>query len=185
MELVPISCVITYYPLQQFSYFSLQFKTATPLKTSFKLIENWVCRKCRFCEICGLQKDVLSCNKCSRTFHALCVGGANYSKKKSKNGIWLCTACVKCKNCGATTPGPLPGSKWTHDFSLCAQCGKLMDQGSCCPLCHKWLVKLPSFTLFAVSKQDQRQPLQSTHCVSRLKEKRQAEGAYSSNCGIF
>ena len=93
----------------------------------------------------------MSCNKCSRTFHALCVGGANYSKKKSKNGIWLCTACVKCKNCGATTPGPLPGSKWTHDFSLCAQCGKLMDQGSCCPLCHKWLVKLPSFTLFAVS----------------------------------
>ena len=48
----------------------------------------------------------------------------------------ICTKCVKCKSCGATTPGAAYNATWTHDFSLCYECGMLMDKGNYCPICH-------------------------------------------------
>ena len=41
----------------------------------------------------------------------------------------VCTKCVKCKSCGATSPGEGRNAVWTHDFSLCYMCGQLMDKG--------------------------------------------------------
>ena len=49
----------------------------------------------------------------------------------------ICTKCVKCKSCGATTPGSDSQATWTYDFSLCFECGRLMDKGNFCPICRK------------------------------------------------
>lgn len=30
----------------------------------------------------------------------------------------------------------MPGCEWTHDYSLCEECGILRDRGNFCPLCN-------------------------------------------------
>lgn len=42
----------------------------------------------------------------------------------------ICTKCVKCKSCGATTPGSGSAATWMYDFQLCYECGQLMDKGN-------------------------------------------------------
>ncbi|XP_071959172.1 histone-lysine N-methyltransferase 2A-like isoform X2 [Antedon mediterranea] len=99
-------------------------------------MENWCCRNCKFCHVCGCQNNLLQCNKCKNTYHAECLG-PNYPTKPSKRRkIWICTKCVKCKSCGATTPGT-GNATWCYDFSLCQDCGKLFDMGNYCPICNR------------------------------------------------
>ncbi|XP_070203310.1 platelet binding protein GspB-like [Littorina saxatilis] len=98
--------------------------------------ENWCCRRCQFCHVCGLQTGLLQCDRCQDTYHPECLGPA-YPKQPSRRNVWVCTKCVKCKSCGATTPGSGHNATWTYDFSLCFECGKLMDKGNFCPLCRK------------------------------------------------
>ncbi|KAA0701545.1 Histone-lysine N-methyltransferase 2A [Triplophysa tibetana] len=71
--------------------------------------ENWCCRRCRFCHVCGLK----------------------YQKTK------ICTKCVRCKSCGATKPGKAWDAQWSHDFSLCHDCAKLIAKGNFCSICNK------------------------------------------------
>ncbi|KAH9509220.1 hypothetical protein Btru_046482 [Bulinus truncatus] len=87
---------------------------------------TWCCRRCQFCH----------CHRCKDTYHPECLG-PNYPTKPSRKNIWVCTKCVRCKSCGATTPGVGTNATWTYDFSLCYECGKLMDKGNFCPICHK------------------------------------------------
>lgn len=42
----------------------------------------------------------------------------------------ICTKCVRCKSCGATTPGKGWDAQWSHDFSLCHDCAKLFAKGT-------------------------------------------------------
>ncbi|XP_052803783.1 uncharacterized protein LOC128233934 [Mya arenaria] len=99
--------------------------------------DDWICPACQFCHVCGRQNNLLQCDKCQNTYHPGCLG-PNYPTKPSKRkNIWICTKCVKCKSCGATTPGSAAGATWTYDFSLCNECGKLMDKGNFCPICKK------------------------------------------------
>lgn len=73
--------------------------------------------------------QLLCCDKCQNTYHPECLG-PNYPAKPSRHKhIWVCMKCVKCRSCGATTPGTQNGACWTHDFSLCYSCGQLMDKG--------------------------------------------------------
>ncbi|KAL4228619.1 Histone-lysine N-methyltransferase [Mactra antiquata] len=91
------------------------------------------------CILCGStgKHDLLQCDKCQNTYHPGCLG-PNYPTQPSKRKkIWICTKCVKCRSCGATTPGSGSQATWTYDFSLCYECGKLMDKGNFCPICHK------------------------------------------------
>ncbi|KAK3581005.1 hypothetical protein CHS0354_013899 [Potamilus streckersoni] len=99
-------------------------------------LENWCCSRCQFCHVCGRQNNLLQCDKCQNTYHPECLG-PNYPTKPSKKGIWICSKCVRCKSCGATTPGTAWNATWTYNFSLCYECGKLMDKGNFCPVCHK------------------------------------------------
>ncbi|KAL3885750.1 hypothetical protein ACJMK2_025792 [Sinanodonta woodiana] len=99
-------------------------------------LENWCCSRCQFCHVCGRQNNLLQCDKCQNTYHPECLG-PNYPTKPSKKGIWICSKCVRCKSCGATTPGTAWNATWTYNFSLCYECGKLMDKGNFCPICHK------------------------------------------------
>nr|KAI8747326.1 histone-lysine N-methyltransferase 2A isoform X1 [Biomphalaria glabrata] len=96
----------------------------------------WCCRRCQFCHVCGQQNGLLKCHRCKDTYHPECLG-PNYPTRPSRKNIWVCTKCVRCKSCGATTPGVGSNATWTYDFSLCYDCGKLMDKGNFCPICHK------------------------------------------------
>ncbi|CAN2387877.1 histone H3-K4 dimethylation [Pristimantis euphronides] len=104
-------------------------------------LENWCCRICKFCHVCGRQqqvnKQLLECNKCRNSYHPECLG-PNYPKKPTKKKrVWICTKCVRCKSCGSTTPGKGWDAQWSNDFSLCFDCSKQFAKGNFCPLCNK------------------------------------------------
>uniref|UniRef100_A0A8D2KWD9 Histone-lysine N-methyltransferase n=1 Tax=Varanus komodoensis TaxID=61221 RepID=A0A8D2KWD9_VARKO len=92
-------------------------------------LENWCCRRCKFCHVCGRQhqatKQLLECNKCRNSYHPECLGPNYPTKPTKKKKVWICTKCVRCKSCGATTPGKGWDAQWSHDFSLCHDCAKL------------------------------------------------------------
>uniref|UniRef100_A0A3Q9Y3H5 [histone H3]-lysine(4) N-methyltransferase n=1 Tax=Polyandrocarpa misakiensis TaxID=7723 RepID=A0A3Q9Y3H5_POLMI len=97
---------------------------------------TWICKRCRFCNVCGRPTDLLECKRCAKTYHSACLG-PNYPTKPSKNRVWVCMRCVRCRSCGASKPGRRPGSEWTHDFQLCQRCGDLFDKGNFCPICRR------------------------------------------------
>ncbi|XP_066102077.1 histone-lysine N-methyltransferase 2A isoform X6 [Saccopteryx bilineata] len=92
-------------------------------------LENWCCRRCKFCHVCGRQhqatKQLLECNKCRNSYHPECLGPNYPTKPTKKKKVWICTKCVRCKSCGSTTPGKGWDAQWSHDFSLCHDCAKL------------------------------------------------------------
>ncbi|XP_036116120.1 histone-lysine N-methyltransferase 2A [Molossus molossus] len=104
-------------------------------------LENWCCRRCKFCHVCGRQhqatKQLLECNKCRNSYHPECLGPNYPTKPTKKKKVWICTKCVRCKSCGATTPGRGRDAQWSHDFSLCHDCAQLFAKGNFCPLCDK------------------------------------------------
>ncbi|XP_031762526.1 histone-lysine N-methyltransferase 2A isoform X2 [Xenopus tropicalis] len=118
-------------------------------------IENWCCRHCKFCHVCGRQQQatkesigrqntisdmslkLLECNKCRNSYHPECLGPNYPTKPTKKKRVWICTKCVRCKSCGSTTPGKGWDAQWSHDFSLCHDCAKLFAKGNFCPLCNK------------------------------------------------
>ncbi|ESO93734.1 hypothetical protein LOTGIDRAFT_59489, partial [Lottia gigantea] len=65
--------------------------------------DNWCCDNCQFCNVCGYQNNLLSCDRCQSTYHPECLGPNYPTRPSSKKNIWVCTKCVKCKSCGVTT----------------------------------------------------------------------------------
>nr|XP_015192943.1 PREDICTED: histone-lysine N-methyltransferase 2A isoform X3 [Lepisosteus oculatus] len=114
-------------------------ETERPLQEQW---ENWCCRRCRFCHVCGRQhqktkQQLLECNKCRNSYHPECLGPNHPTRPTKKKRIWICTKCVRCKSCGSTTPGKSWDAQWSHDFSLCHDCAKLFAKGNFCPVCDK------------------------------------------------
>ncbi|NP_001103749.1 histone-lysine N-methyltransferase 2A [Danio rerio] len=103
--------------------------------------ENWCCRRCRFCHVCGRKyqktKQLLECDKCRNSYHPECLGPNHPTRPTKKKRVWVCTKCVRCKSCGATKPGKAWDAQWSHDFSLCHDCAKRLTKGNLCPLCNK------------------------------------------------
>ncbi|XP_074837483.1 histone-lysine N-methyltransferase 2B [Carettochelys insculpta] len=100
--------------------------------------ENWCCRRCKFCHVCGrknkVSKPLLECERCRNCYHPACLG-PNYPSKpgRQKKG-WICSTCIRCKSCGAA-PGKNWDTEWSQDYSLCAPCSLLYDKGNYCPIC--------------------------------------------------
>ncbi|XP_072324982.1 histone-lysine N-methyltransferase 2B-like isoform X2 [Scyliorhinus torazame] len=103
--------------------------------------ENWCCRRCKFCHVCGRKskasKHLLECNKCRATYHAACLGPNYPTRPSKKRQTWVCPKCVRCKSCGATTPGRSWDAEWSYDFTLCNDCANLFEKGNYCPICTK------------------------------------------------
>ncbi|KAJ8388345.1 hypothetical protein AAFF_G00134990 [Aldrovandia affinis] len=122
---------------EPFHLFCLE-ETERPLQEQW---ENWCCRRCRYCHVCGRQhqnsKQLLECDKCRNSYHPECLGPNHPTRPTKKKRVWICTKCVRCKSCGTTTPGKAWNAQWSHDFSLCHDCAKLFDKGNFCPLCDK------------------------------------------------
>ncbi|XP_077432900.1 histone-lysine N-methyltransferase 2A isoform X2 [Vanacampus margaritifer] len=101
--------------------------------------ENWCCRHCKFCRVCGRKnkqsKPLLECERCQNCYHASCLG-PNYPKQNKKRKAWVCMTCIRCKSCGVT-PGKSWDIDWNHDKGLCPDCSQLYEQGNYCPICFK------------------------------------------------
>ncbi|XP_070767466.1 histone-lysine N-methyltransferase 2B [Enoplosus armatus] len=101
--------------------------------------ENWCCRRCKFCHVCGRKnkhsKPLLECERCQNCYHTSCLG-PNYPKQNKKRKAWVCMTCIRCKSCGVT-PGKSWDTDWNHDKGLCPDCSKLYELGNYCPICFK------------------------------------------------
>lgn len=92
-------------------------------------IENWCCKRCQSCAVCGSKNNLLKCKKCQNTYHAECLAPHYPTKPSRKKRIWVCPKCVKCKSCGATASSLNSGQIWNFDSLLCHPCSKLTDKG--------------------------------------------------------
>ncbi|XP_048117913.1 histone-lysine N-methyltransferase 2A [Alosa alosa] len=101
--------------------------------------ENWCCRRCRFCHVCGHKskpsKPLLECERCQNSYHPSCLG-PNYPKPNKRKKTWVCMSCIRCRSCGVT-PGKSWDTEWNHDKGLCPDCTKLNAQGNYCTICFK------------------------------------------------
>ncbi|XP_061753481.1 histone-lysine N-methyltransferase 2B isoform X4 [Nerophis ophidion] len=101
--------------------------------------ENWCCRRCTFCHVCGRRsknsKPVLQCRKCQTSYHASCLG-PTYPKPVNCKLPWVCMTCIRCKSCGVT-PGKSWEVSWNHEDNFCPDCSLLHDKGHFCPVCNK------------------------------------------------
>ncbi|KTG04189.1 hypothetical protein cypCar_00025762 [Cyprinus carpio] len=92
--------------------------------------ENWCCRRCKFCRVCGRKnkesKPLLECERCQNCYHPACLG-PNYPKPNKRKKPWVCMTCIRCKSCGVT-PGKSWDTEWNHDKGLCPDCTRLFDQ---------------------------------------------------------
>ncbi|KAK3560896.1 hypothetical protein QTP86_022896, partial [Hemibagrus guttatus] len=101
--------------------------------------ENWCCRRCKFCRVCGRKnrhsKPLLECERCQNCYHPACLG-PNYPKPSKRKRPWMCMMCIRCKSCGVT-PGKSWDTEWNHDKGFCPDCTRLYDQGNYCTMCFK------------------------------------------------
>ncbi|KTF95339.1 hypothetical protein cypCar_00035913 [Cyprinus carpio] len=101
--------------------------------------ENWCCRRCKFCHVCGRKskqaKPVLQCKRCMYCYHPSCLG-PTYPKPVKMNTSWICMLCIRCKSCGVT-PGKSSDTSWNHELELCPDCSKLHSKGNFCTVCLK------------------------------------------------
>ncbi|KAM9340231.1 histone-lysine N-methyltransferase 2B [Symphorus nematophorus] len=101
--------------------------------------ENWCCRRCKFCHVCGRRskstKPVLQCRRCQTSYHPSCLG-PTYPKPMNCSMPWVCMTCIRCKSCGVT-PGKSWDLAWNHEQDLCPDCTLLHDKGNFCTVCHK------------------------------------------------
>ncbi|XP_008282049.1 histone-lysine N-methyltransferase 2B isoform X2 [Stegastes partitus] len=101
--------------------------------------ENWCCRRCKFCNVCGRRskstKPVLQCRRCQTSYHPSCLG-PTYPKPMNCSMPWVCMTCIRCKSCGVT-PGKTLDLAWNHEQDLCPDCSSLHNKGNFCTVCHK------------------------------------------------
>ncbi|XP_005457315.1 histone-lysine N-methyltransferase 2B isoform X2 [Oreochromis niloticus] len=101
--------------------------------------ENWFCRRCKFCHVCGRRskstKPVLQCRRCQTSYHPSCLG-PTYPKPMNSSVPWVCMTCIRCKSCGVT-PGKTWDLTWNHEQDLCPDCTSLHKKGNFCTICHK------------------------------------------------
>ncbi|XP_051926032.1 histone-lysine N-methyltransferase 2B [Hippocampus zosterae] len=101
--------------------------------------ENWCCRRCKFCHVCGrrskLSKPVLQCRGCQTSYHPSCLG-PTYPKPMNCSLPWLCMTCIRCKSCGVT-PGKSWEVAWNHAENFCPDCAVLHQKGQFCTVCNK------------------------------------------------
>ncbi|XP_028819501.1 uncharacterized protein kmt2ba isoform X2 [Denticeps clupeoides] len=101
--------------------------------------ENWCCRRCKFCNVCGRKskhsKPVLQCKRCLFCYHPSCLG-PTYPQPVRCNIPWICMTCIRCKSCGVT-PGKSSDMAWNHTQDLCPDCSMLQKKGHFCTICLK------------------------------------------------
>uniref|UniRef100_A0A8C6GJ69 Histone-lysine N-methyltransferase n=1 Tax=Mus spicilegus TaxID=10103 RepID=A0A8C6GJ69_MUSSI len=102
--------------------------------------DTWCCRRCKFCHVCGRKgrgsKHLLECERCRHAYHPACLGPSYPTRATRRRRHWICSACVRCKSCGAT-PGKNWDVEWSGDYSLCPRCTELYEKGNYCPICTR------------------------------------------------
>uniref|UniRef100_A0A3B3ZC32 [histone H3]-lysine(4) N-methyltransferase n=1 Tax=Periophthalmus magnuspinnatus TaxID=409849 RepID=A0A3B3ZC32_9GOBI len=98
--------------------------------------ENWCCRRCKFCHVCGRKskssKPVLQCRRCQTSYHPSCLG-PTYPKPLNCD---VCMTCIRCQSCGVTR-GKTWDLAWNQKQDLCPDCTALYEKGNFCTICQK------------------------------------------------
>ncbi|XP_076005868.1 histone-lysine N-methyltransferase 2B isoform X2 [Genypterus blacodes] len=101
--------------------------------------ENWCCRRCKFCHVCGRKskssKPVLQCRRCHTSYHPSCLG-PSYPKPMNSSSPWICLTCIRCTSCGGT-PGKTFDLIVNQEQDFCSDCASLHKKGNFCTVCHK------------------------------------------------
>uniref|UniRef100_A0A8C6S2X1 [histone H3]-lysine(4) N-methyltransferase n=1 Tax=Neogobius melanostomus TaxID=47308 RepID=A0A8C6S2X1_9GOBI len=101
--------------------------------------ENWCCRRCKFCHVCGRKnkssKPVLQCRRCQTSYHPSCLG-PTYPKPLNCDMPWVCMTCIRCRSCGVTR-GKTWDLAWNQKQDLCPDCTALYNKGNFCSICQK------------------------------------------------
>ncbi|KAK7898911.1 hypothetical protein WMY93_019764 [Mugilogobius chulae] len=101
--------------------------------------ENWCCRRCKFCHVCGRKskssKPVLQCRRCQTSYHPSCLG-PTYPKPLNCDVPWVCMTCIRCRSCGVTR-GKTWDLAWNQKQDLCPDCTELYEKGNFCTICQK------------------------------------------------
>ncbi|XP_033831688.1 histone-lysine N-methyltransferase 2B [Periophthalmus magnuspinnatus] len=101
--------------------------------------ENWCCRRCKFCHVCGRKskssKPVLQCRRCQTSYHPSCLG-PTYPKPLNCDVPWVCMTCIRCQSCGVTR-GKTWDLAWNQKQDLCPDCTALYEKGNFCTICQK------------------------------------------------
>uniref|UniRef100_A0AAV2K9P8 [histone H3]-lysine(4) N-methyltransferase n=1 Tax=Knipowitschia caucasica TaxID=637954 RepID=A0AAV2K9P8_KNICA len=101
--------------------------------------ENWCCRRCKFCHVCGRKskssKPVLQCRRCQTSYHPSCLG-PTYPKPLNCDVPWICMTCIRCRSCGVTR-GKTWDLAWNQKQDLCPDCTTLFEKGNFCTICKK------------------------------------------------
>uniref|UniRef100_A0A3P9MDA5 [histone H3]-lysine(4) N-methyltransferase n=1 Tax=Oryzias latipes TaxID=8090 RepID=A0A3P9MDA5_ORYLA len=137
--------------------------------------ENWCCRRCKFCHVCGRRskstKPVLQCRRCQTCYHPSCLG-PTYPKPVNCSLPWVCMTCIRCKSCGVT-PGKTWDLAWNHEQDLCPECTILNKKGHFCTVCQKCY-------------EDGSRPLQTIQCSEcRHWIHPKCEGLSEELCGLM
>ncbi|XP_048237798.1 histone-lysine N-methyltransferase 2C-like isoform X4 [Haliotis rufescens] len=117
--------------------------------TKVVLQKGWRCLDCTVCEGCGSPKDegrLLLCDECDISYHTYCLDPPLETVPK---GTWKCKWCVRCVNCGITSPGF--ACSWQNNYTQCGPCASKLVCPACkiryreeeliiqCVQCDRWL----------------------------------------------
>ena len=69
---------------EPFHDFCLEERDRPRIKDS----KDWLCRNCRFCQVCGKLDELLTCDRCTKTYHPECLGDG-YTIEPTSAGIWV------------------------------------------------------------------------------------------------
>ncbi|CAH2318302.1 histone-lysine N-methyltransferase 2B [Pelobates cultripes] len=101
---------------------------------------SWCCRRCKFCNVCGrkgkTKKPLLECELCQTNYHVNCLGPNYPVKPPLSRESWMCSACVRCKSCGAS-PAVEGDVGLSDGYNLCVECSTLYEKGHFCPICSR------------------------------------------------
>eukprot|EP00794_Sanderia_malayensis_P011403 gene11403-12590_t len=98
---------------------------------------NWLCGRCKKCNVCGLKDNLLICDNCHGCYHAECLGPTYHKNTEGIDELWVCGKCVKCTKCGSRKPGKRKESKWMRKFTMCEECERRLKRGQYCLVCEK------------------------------------------------
>ncbi|XP_037073210.1 histone-lysine N-methyltransferase 2A-like [Pollicipes pollicipes] len=95
--------------------------------------ENWVCRRCQVCCVCGAappDDPLHRCHQCNETYHLACLGPHACAAPGRADQPWTCVRCTRCRSCQKTEI-----HQYVGNLPLCRNCFQLHQRGNYCPLC--------------------------------------------------
>ena len=57
---------------------------------------NWLCDRCKRCNVCGYKENLLMCDNCHDCYHAECLGPNYHNKTEGADELWVSNPLTSC-----------------------------------------------------------------------------------------